>query len=180
MLFPLVAIPAIAALAPSSEARRFDDYPETRIDHYTVTATTARELREEMRRRGPNNGGTHDVAARAYYTFDWSASSQGPKPCNATVTISTSVRFPLHTDPAALSPALRAEWTRFIRELERHEVGHVALAYAALPKLKEAIEQGPCPGAEARANRVDAELRRQQEAFDADPANRVLALRDLE
>lgn len=178
---PIASLSVLAALALNAPdaMRRFDDFPETRIDYYTVSGTTARELREALRRLGPNNGGTDHASARAYYTYRWEASTAGPKPCNATLSITTSIRFPRHANPAAMSPALRAEWTRFLRELEHHEVGHIELAYAAIPKIKAAIESGPCSGAEARANRVDAEFRRKQEAFDADPANRVLSLRDV-
>ena len=170
---------AALALAPAAHARSFDDYPDTRVDYYYVSGTTAAQLREEMRRLGPNNGGANHATARAFYTFDWSATGDARGRCRADVRISTRIRFPRHTNPAALSPQLRDEWTRFIRALERHEVGHVRLAYDALPTLKNALEAGSCAGAEARASKVDIELRRKQEAFDRDPANRVPGLREV-
>lgn len=169
---------ATASDAPS-DMRRFADFPETTIEYYTVTAATASELRDQMLRRGPNHGGANNATARAYYTFDWSATNGGPKPCTATVQLRTRVRFPRHANPAKLSPLMRAEWNRFISDLEHHELGHVELAYKALPKIKAAIERGPCPGAERRVNTVDAELRRKQEAFDANSENRVLGIREL-
>ena len=182
MIVPIASLTAIAALALAAPdaLRRFDDYPQTQIDYYVVSATTASDLRAELRRLGPNDGGANDATARAYYTFAWEARSDGPKACNATVSITTRIRFPRHANPAAMSPALRAEWTRFIRALEHHEVGHIAIAYEALPKIKAAIESGPCPGAQERANAVDKEFRRKQEAFDADPLNKVTGLREVD
>lgn len=179
-MFVAMFLPVLSALAPASpeQLRSFDDYPATRIDYYYVEGTSARALRAQMRNLGPRNGGTQDATARAFYTFDIGYTQEGPKPCNAAVTLRTHIRFPRHKYPAAMSPRLRTEWTRYIRELEHHELGHVALAYAALPKLKAAIESGSCRTAAGRTRGIDAELRRKQEAFDANPANRVRDLRD--
>jgi predicted secreted Zn-dependent protease len=177
--FATASLLAALTLAAPADLRRFEDYPDTQIEYYTVSGTTAQEIREQIRRRGPNNGGTSDAAARAWYTYDWSATSAGPKSCKATVKISTRIRFPRHANPASLTPAMRAEWMRFTRDLEHHEVGHVALAYRWLPKFKAALENGPCSGAERRAGKVDAELQRKQEAFDASPANKVPGMREV-
>lgn len=176
-LFPMIIA---LALAGPAGLRSFDEFPETVIDYYSVSATTADGLREQMRQRGPNNGGTNDATARAYYTFDWSATTRDGRTCDAKVSIHTRIRFPRHSNPAAMTPPMRAEWTRFIRELESHEVGHIALAYDALPKLKAAIESGSCSGAQARAGKVDDELRRRQEAFDNDARLKVMGLRSVE
>lgn len=182
MLFSLAISNLIAALtlAAPADLRRFDDYPDTQIDHYTVSGTTADEIREQIRKRGPNNGGTSDAAARAWYTYDWLATSGGTRGCKATVKIITRIRFPRHANPAHLSPAMRAEWTRFTRDLEHHEVGHIELAYRYLPKFKAALENGPCQSAQKRAGKVDAELQRKQEAFDASPANKVPGMRQVD
>ena len=169
--FPLFVL--LVAALPVASAQTFADYPRTKIQYYHLSATTADGLRVQMRQRGPNYVVGDHVAARAYYTFNWVVTERGPKRCNARVRIKTRVIFPKHTNLEALPPRLRYDWDRFIVALEKHEMGHIRLAYDAMPRLKAALENGPCKTAYRRAAKVERELERKQEAFDADPANRA-------
>ena len=164
---------ATAPLAVPATAQSFTDYPRTKIEYYTVSATNARDLRRQIRERGPgySEGGT--VTARAFYTFKWTLRSDGPKRCKARLSIDSKVIFPRHSNPGAMPSELRADWQRFLIELERHEMQHIRLAYRALPKLRAALENGHCKNAYSRAAKVEAALDRQQRAFDAGPEGAV-------
>ncbi|MEM6475688.1 MAG: DUF922 domain-containing protein [Pseudomonadota bacterium] len=160
-------------MAVPATAQSFADYPRTKIEYYTVSATNPRDLRRQIRNRGPGDSGGGTVTARAFYTFKWTLRTNGPKRCKARLTIDSKVIFPKHSNPNGLSPELRADWERFIRELERHEMQHIRLAYRALPKLRAALENGHCKSAYNRAAKVEAALNRQQRAFDAGPEGAV-------
>ncbi|MEM9501923.1 MAG: DUF922 domain-containing protein [Pseudomonadota bacterium] len=151
--------------APVS-AQSFADYPDTEIRYYWVEGMTGAELRAELEERGPlgNDGATVD--ATASYYLEWQLSSAGPRLCNADITITTWVIFPRHRNPDALPPETRARWLANIAALEAHEMGHIEMAYDALPDLRRALENGSCEGANRRADAVMSRLRRAQEAYD--------------
>lgn len=168
---PNKALAALALVAASfgvpASAQSFSDYPDTEIRYYWVDGTTGADIRAQLEARGPSGDDGSTVDARASYVIEWNLTSAGPGHCNADLTMATWIIFPRHRNPDILPPETRARWDRNIAALEAHEVGHIELAYAALPELTRALESGSCEGANRRAERVMNRLRRDQRAFDA-------------
>ncbi|MEO0871573.1 MAG: DUF922 domain-containing protein [Pseudomonadota bacterium] len=147
-------------------AQRFSDYPETSIYYYEVTGKRARAVRADINRKRPAafDGGTR-FDARANYYFSWTTRGAGPR-CSATLMIDTSVRFPKLAASAQLSRKEQAKWDTYVDALEAHEVGHIALAYEAMPDIRAALEDGPCDLSSERAKVVLDELAMRQQEFD--------------
>ncbi|MEM7664722.1 MAG: DUF922 domain-containing protein [Pseudomonadota bacterium] len=165
---PASALALLAgSLGASVSAQSFGDYPDTEIRYYWVDGTNGEELRAQLEQRGPAGDDGSTVDARASYYLEWQLSSAGARRCVADITITTWITFPRHRNPDVLSPETRARWDSNIAALEAHEVGHIELAYAALPDLRRALENGSCEGASRRADVVLSRLRREQKAYDA-------------
>ncbi|MEM6858659.1 MAG: DUF922 domain-containing protein [Pseudomonadota bacterium] len=166
--FLFIATVILAGLvnqAPA-KAQRFADYPETNVEYYEVTGKRARAVRADINRKRPAafDGGPR-FDARASYYFSWTTRGSGPR-CNATLTIETSVRIPKLAASAQLSKKDQARWSDYVEALEAHEVGHIALAYKAMPDIRAALEGGPCESANDRAKVILDNLAMRQREFD--------------
>ncbi|WP_263387347.1 DUF922 domain-containing Zn-dependent protease [Ruegeria marisflavi] len=99
---------------------------------YTVDATTARAMVQQMGQRGPNG----------YWAYtDWYVNWTGS--CDLSVKITYTM--PKHKNEAKLDPAVRENWKTFLAVLRKHEEKHGAHGIQAAQE----IEQTKCADGQA-------------------------------
>ena len=120
---------ALMAWAGAAEAR-----PKVQVVEktYTVNATTAAGLRQQMKLRGP--GG--------YWAYtDWYVRWTG----GCRVSVKINFTMPRHTNEAALDPALLRQWRAMVAALKAHEQLHADHGI----KAAQEIERRRCAGGDA-------------------------------
>jgi predicted secreted Zn-dependent protease len=131
---------ALVALVPSPvgvhETRRYE--------RYVIHGGSTEALAAQMQALGPHDA---DEIAPALTRSDRKASleyrSDG-RSCrisDVTVALDVTIILPVWDIPRDASAALRAEWERFLGALERHELGHRAIALAGAEQLAQALER---------------------------------------
>jgi predicted secreted Zn-dependent protease len=115
-----------------------------RYENYVIHGDNTETLAAQMRSLGPHDA---DEIAPALTKSDRRASmtylSDGHT-CrikDVTVSIDVTIILPRWDVPHDASPALVAEWHRFALALERHELGHRAIAVAGAKQLADALNQ---------------------------------------
>ena len=131
---------ALVALVPSPVGVR-----ETRkYERYVIHGSSAEALASQMQALGPH--GSDEIApaltrsdrrASLEYRSDW----HGCRISDVTVTLDVTIILPVWDIPRDASPRLRAEWDRFLGALERHELGHRAIALAGAQQLVQSLER---------------------------------------
>ncbi len=144
----------------------YPHYSETRIIYYDVDGETPWDVVRRMAARGPVaiDGGHVDGQTR--WSISWELRDERGGRCIADARLQTSVTLPRLIGGQAFSEAERLAWEQFIWALIDHEFGHVAIAHAALPQLREALAGGSCAGAHERAEAVVARAQWQQIEYD--------------
>ncbi len=131
---------ALVALVPTPTGVH-----ETRkYERYVIHGASTEALAAQMDALGPHSA---DEIAPALTRSDQEASlsyvSDGDgRACRISdvrVTLAVTIILPVWDIQRAASPALRAEWDRFLGALERHELGHRAIALAGAERLSEAL-----------------------------------------
>jgi len=129
---------ALVALVPSPRGVR-----ETRkYERYVVHGATVQALAAQMQALGPHDA---DEIAPALTRSDRRASlefrgdSRGCRISDVTVALDVTIILPVWDIPRDASAALRAEWDRFLGALERHELGHRAIALAGAQRLDQTL-----------------------------------------
>ena len=156
------------------------------VDYYNVRGTTARQIDDEIRRRGPNSG--HALAvARIRMIPDVEYDRRGDGSCRykrARVGVNAAVTLPRFIDRNRAEPGLRQAIDNLDEYARFHEAVHVAIAeeYArrigsqlsALPAATscETLDSGAAALSKALLNEHDAA----QKKFDADEQRRLAAL----
>lgn len=110
------------AQAPAAEAK-----PKVTVVErvYTVDATTAQGLREQMKQRGPDG----------FWAYtDWYVRWTGS--CKTTVDI--RYILPQHANEAALDPVLRQKWRAMLSALRAHEARHGEHGVKAAQEIEQA------------------------------------------
>ena len=156
------------------------------VDYYNVRGTTARQIDNEIRRRGPNSGHALAVARiRMIPDVEYDRRSDGTcRYKKARVGVNAAVTLPRFIDRARVEPGLRQAIDNLDEYARFHEAVHVAIAeeYArrigvrlkALPAAAscEALDRG----AAALSKSLLGEHDRAQKKFDADEQRRLAAL----
>ena len=156
------------------------------VDYYNVRGTTARQIDDEIRRRGPNSG--HALAvARIRMIPDVAYERSADGTCSyrkARVGVNAAVTLPRFIDRNRAAPGLRQAIDNLDEYARFHEAVHVAIAeeYArrigaqlsALPPAAscEALDRGAAALSKALLNEHD----KAQKKFDADEQRRLAAL----
>lgn len=147
-------------------AQSFAEYPEAQIETYPVTGATPAQIFASITRNSPamiHAGRPAHAYARSQ--FHWRLRARG-NACEAQLQLDLAVVFPAHVDPDGLTGEAWTWWDRYSKALEMHEAGHLQIAYSAYPALLEALENGPCETAQARADAVLEDLGRRQDLYD--------------
>jgi predicted secreted Zn-dependent protease len=131
---------ALVARVPSPVGVR-----ETRrYERYVIHGGSSDALLAQMEALGPHDA---DEIAPAVTRSDRRASlvyrsdGSGCRISDVTVALDVTIILPVWDIPSDASPALRAEWERFLGALERHELGHRAIALEGAEQLAQALER---------------------------------------
>jgi predicted secreted Zn-dependent protease len=131
---------ALVALVPAPVGVR-----ETRrYERYVIHGASTDALAAQMQALGPHDA---DEIAPAITRSDRKASlvyrndGSGCRISDVTVALDVTIILPVWEIPRDASPALRAEWERFLGALERHELGHRAIALEGAEQLAQALER---------------------------------------
>src|SRR5262249_26512954 len=73
-------------------------------------------------------------------SLEYRSDGRGCRISDVTVALDVTIILPEWDIPRNASPALRAEWDRFLSALERHELGHRAIALDGARKLGQALQ----------------------------------------
>jgi predicted secreted Zn-dependent protease len=131
---------ALVALVPSPVGVR-----ETRTyERYVIRGASTEALAAQMQALGP-----HEVAEIApaltrsdrKASLEYRSDGRGCRISDVTVALGVTIILPVWDIPHDASAALRAEWDRFLGALERHELGHRAIALDGARKLAQALER---------------------------------------
>lgn len=147
----------------------------TKIKYYTVNATTAQSLDQQMITRGPVHG-----RGRAYANIvakpDYSGQLVQGRTCkleNFTVTAEFTMTLPKLGGGAKLSRDLAARWESFQKFVRRHEEGHRVIWIETMDKAQRrisALHAPTCPHLQAQIDGVFQEEwragERRQDAYD--------------
>jgi predicted secreted Zn-dependent protease len=131
---------ALVALVPSPVGVR-----ETRkYERYVIHGASTTALAAQMQTLGPHDA---DEIAPALTRSDRRASleyrsdGRGCRISDVTVALEVTIILPVWDIPRDASAALRVEWDRFLGALERHELGHRAIALSGAEQLAQALER---------------------------------------
>ncbi|HSY80493.1 MAG TPA: DUF922 domain-containing protein [Gemmatimonadaceae bacterium] len=131
---------ALVALVPAPVGVR-----ETRrYERYVIHGGSSDALAAQMQALGPHDA---DEIAPAITRSDRKASliyrsdGSGCRISDVTVALDVTIILPVWDIPRDASPALRTEWERFLGALERHELGHRAIALEGAEQLAQALER---------------------------------------
>lgn len=131
---------ALVALVPSPSGVR-----ETRkYERYVIHGGSVEQLAAQMQALGPHDA---DEIAPALtrsdrrVSLEFRGDARGCRISDVTVALDVTIILPVWDVPRDASAALRAEWDRFLGALERHELGHRAIALAGAQKLDQTLER---------------------------------------
>ena len=155
-----------AAWTPQDETDAVS-MPGAAVSLYEISGTTADQLWAGMHQIGPHDAsGEH--AAETTWNVSWRYRPDASGTCQATgVTTQITVSFPHWTPPIETSPALVADWDRFVAALATHEEGHAQLVQSGVANIAPAIAAGSCREADAAAGAVMAQIQQENDAYDA-------------
>ena len=141
--------------------------PGATVSDYEITGTTATELWASMHQLGPRDASGEHAAETTWYV-SWTFQPDASGTCQATgVSTRITVTFPHWTPPVGTSPALVADWDRFVAALATHEEGHVQIVQSGVPNIAPAIASGGCQTANTAAGAVMTQIQQQSDAYDA-------------
>ena len=171
----LVVFATIGSVLYGMQSAQAQPPTVTKIKYYTVNATTAESLDQQMISRGPVHG-----PGRAYANIvarpDYAGQLVQGRTCkleNFTVTAQFTMTLPKLGGGAKLSRDLAARWESFQGFVRRHEEGHRAIWIETMDKAQRRISglSAPtCPHLQAQIDGVFQEEwragERRQDAYD--------------
>ena len=155
------------------------------VDYYNVRGTTARQIDDQIRRLGPNDG--HALAvARIRMIPDVAYDRSGGR-CRfqrARVGVNAAVTLPRFIDRNRTEPGLKRAIDNLDEYARFHEAVHVAIANEYADRIATSLAALPgeanCDALDERAAAVSRALLQQhdgaQRRFDADEQRRLAAL----
>jgi predicted secreted Zn-dependent protease len=162
-----------------------DAYPpgivgSTDVVYYDVHGRTARELVDDMRRLGPQNGRFFGEA-QSPLRWTWRTKSDGPncRTSSANVVVRSEITLPRWTPAADTAPGVYAQWKTFLSALETHEVGHKDISARHAREMLTALQKltGFCSSLDTERRRITddilARMHEEQIKYDADTRHGV-------
>ena len=152
----------------------------TDVVYYDVHGRTARELVDDMRRLGPQNG-RYFGEAQSPLRWTWRTKSDGAgcRTSSASVVMRSEITLPRWTPPADTVPGVFAQWKTFLSALETHEVGHKDISARHAREMLTALQRlsGFCSSLDSDRRRITddilARMREEQVKYDADTRHGV-------
>jgi len=149
LLFLIVAANALA------------QHVSCKTNYYSVTGSNLREIHQSFRQGRPWRGtGGHDGFTVWNLTWRFGTAHNGSV-CRMTTfstTTSINITLPQWLAPTNATDELKAEWTRYISALGKHEYGHAQFALAAAADMqkraREVSQDASCDGLKQRINSV--------------------------
>jgi predicted secreted Zn-dependent protease len=115
-----------------------------KYERYVIHGSSTQMLAQQMQALGPHDA---DEIAPALtrsdrrVSLEYRSDSRGCRISEVTVALDVTIILPAWDIPHDASAALVAEWNRFLGALERHELGHRAIALAGARKLGQTLER---------------------------------------
>ena len=170
-----------SAVPPQSNVRPAGLSIATHERYYDVTGTTVSELRDAIRRLGPQEQG-QAADALTVWDLEWtygegrSADSCTLSAVRVTLTVTTTLP---RWDPPADAPArLITAWRDYLDHMKIHEAGHRAIAERYAHRLLTALtglRAGSCDAVwdagSRTAARINAEGQARNRAYDVETKN---------
>lgn len=133
---------ALVALVPSPTGVR-----ETRkYERYVIHGASVQALAAQMQALGPHDAdeprsGVAPALTRSdrRASLEYRGDSRSCRISDVTVALDVTIILPVWDIPRDASAALRAEWDRFLGALERHELGHRAIALGGAQRLGQTL-----------------------------------------
>ncbi len=158
-------------LATSSHA------DEAEIDYYDVSGNSAKELRDQMRQKGPFGKDGKRYDARTDWHVSWNYRYQPfPEGCRFTelqTTFTVTIILPNWSSVGA-SAALVRKWERYMSALRLHEDGHQSNGVKAaeeIQALQSLRSSAGCPALmkefQSKADSIFDKYRAADDAYDA-------------
>ena len=131
---------ALVALVPSPSGVH-----ETRkYERYVIHGASTPELATQMESLGPHDAQeTAPALTRSdrRASLEYRSDGHGCRISDVTVALDVTIILPVWDIPRDASAALRAEWDRFLGALERHELGHRAIALTGAQQLAQTLQR---------------------------------------
>ncbi len=128
--FPLLLTQFDAVhFSPVSFAQSPNHQVSAQTVYYSITGSTANELRSQLNQRGvihPPNGERYDAYTNWYVRWNYRYQTQASRCRISSANVHTDVKItlPRWTASSSISPALKNKWNRYIQALQVHENGH--------------------------------------------------------
>jgi predicted secreted Zn-dependent protease len=169
------------AVPPGASARPAGLSIATHERYYDVTGTSVSELRDAIRRLGPQEQG-QAADALTVWDLEWTyAEQRSGESCtlrDVRVTLNVTMTLPRWNPPADAPTGLLASWRTYLDHVKIHEAGHRVIAeqYAhrlltALTGLRAASCDAVWDEASRTATRVNAEGQGRNRAYDVETKN---------
>jgi predicted secreted Zn-dependent protease len=168
----------VPAVPPRSSARPAGLSIATHERSYDVTGTTVAELRDAIRRLGPQEQGQAADALTVWdleWTYAERRSGDGCALRDIRVSLSVTMTLPRWDAPADAPAPLVAAWRQYLDHVKIHEAGHRAIAEQYAHRLLSALTRlraGSCDAvwdaASRTAARVNAEGQARNRAYDVE------------
>lgn len=177
---PVRPLPA-PAVPPGAIARPAGLSITTHERYYDVSGTSVSELRDAIRRLGPQEQG-QPADALTVWDLEWTyaerRSAEGCTLRDVRVTLMMTMTLPRWNPPADAPARLVAAWREYLDHVKIHEAGHQAIAdqYArrlltALTGLRAASCDALWDAASRTAARINAEGQARNRAYDLETKN---------
>ncbi|OLP17694.1 hypothetical protein BST81_15355 [Leptolyngbya sp. 'hensonii'] len=157
------AAPVLQDLDSLAQTNKPEDDATVKMTYYTITGSTAQELREQMNAVGPTDSNANrrfDARTDWYVRWNYRYESRGGNCQITTAQVKTEVTIlmPQWHPSSEVSQALVQRWQRYITALKAHEDGHKDHGLNAgreiLSKLQGFSAYPTCPELESAANQA--------------------------
>lgn len=129
---------SFALMALSSWTAFATPQVKTTVKYYDVKGASARDLSEQLRRKGPRG-----FAAYTAWNVKWDYSSardgKGCRVTRASTSVAVEYTMPRWQPPANADRATRQSWERFIKALKAHEDGHRDIGIGAARAIENVV-----------------------------------------
>lgn len=115
--------------------------------YYPVYGSNAKQLRDQMRAKGPagDDGGRYDAYTRYYVKWRFTYRKTGNNCAIRTVkvTVDTKYDYPEWRDYADASPQMQQNWNNYMAKLKAHERGHAMHGINCANEIDDMLSQLP-------------------------------------